>query len=63
MIPMNDKQREDVIKFLYDIAKLTYTGLIIGGIISPKGLLWIHIVFGICISLVLFAIAYLLRKE
>ncbi|MDR4507030.1 MAG: hypothetical protein MRJ65_02120 [Candidatus Brocadiaceae bacterium] len=60
---MNEKQREDVIKFLYDIAKLTYTGLIIGGIISPKGLLWIHIVCGACVSVIFFVIAYTLRKE
>ena len=49
---MNEKQREDVVKFLYDLAKLTYTGLIIGGIISPKGLLWIHILFGVCASII-----------
>jgi len=60
---MNEKQREDVVKFLYDLAKLTYTGLIIGGIISPKGLLWIHILFGVCASIIFFVIAYRLRKE
>lgn len=59
MWPMIKKHRENFSKLLYDMVKLTYTGLIIGGIISPKGLLWFHIEFGIFASILFLVVAYL----
>ncbi len=60
---MTKKQRENFSKLLYDMVKLTYTGLIIGGIISPKGLLWFHIVFGVFVSILFLIVGYILDKK
>ena len=63
MWPMTKKHRENLSKLLYDMVKLTYTGLIIGGIISPKGLLWFHIEFGIFASILFLVVAYFLDRK
>ena len=47
---MTKKQREDISKLLYDLIKLTYTGFIIGSVISPKGLNILHVIHGISLS-------------
>lgn len=60
---MTKKQREDISKLLYDLVKLTYTGFIIGGIISPKGLNLFHIILGASISVLFFITAYWLSKK
>lgn len=60
---MTKKQREDIAKFLYDMVKLTYTGFIVGGIISPKGLNTFHIILGISISISFFIAAYWLVER
>lgn len=60
---MTKKQRENISKLLYDMIKLTYTGLIISGIILPKGLLWFHIAFGIFASILFLAVAYYLDRK
>ena len=60
---MNKKQKEDVVKLLYDLVKLTYAGLIVGGIISPNGLHLAHVGVGFIISLLLFSVAYWLGKK
>lgn len=60
---MNKEQRNDIIKLLYDMIKLTYTGLIIGGVISPKGLLPLYIVAGFLVSIAYFSLAYWLRRK
>ena len=60
---MNKEQRSDVVKFLYELAKLTYTGLIIGGIISPKGLLPQYVLSGFIVSIAFFILAYWLRGK
>lgn len=60
---MNKEQRSDVIKLLYDMIKLTYTGVIIGGIISPKGLLFPYVVSGFIASVIFFVVAYWLRRK
>ena len=49
---MTKKQREDISKLLYDLVKLTYTGFIIGSVISPKGLNTLHVILGISLSMV-----------
>ncbi|MFH1097359.1 MAG: hypothetical protein ABH886_03035 [Candidatus Desantisbacteria bacterium] len=38
MLIMNKKQRESTAKILYDLAKLSFTGLAIAGIIQQKEL-------------------------
>ena len=60
---MTKKQREDISKLLYDLVKLTYTGFIIGSIISPKGLNLFHIILGTSISVLFFVTAYWLSKK
>lgn len=60
---MNKEQRNDIIKLLYDLIKLTYTGLIIGGIISPKGLLFTYVVSGFIVTFIFFVLAYWLRRK
>ncbi|UJS16909.1 MAG: hypothetical protein L3J17_13475 [Candidatus Jettenia sp.] len=61
---MTKKQKEDITKFLYDMVKLTYTGFIVGGIISPKGFNLSHIVLGLSISISFFVVGYWIsRKE
>jgi len=60
---MTKKQREDISKLLYDLVKLTYTGFVIGGIISPKGLNTLHIALGISISIMLFISGYWFSRK
>lgn len=60
---MNKEQRNDIIKLLYDMIKLTYTGLIIGGVISPKGLLFNYVVAGFIATFIFFILAYWLRRK
>ncbi|WP_295100686.1 DUF6722 family protein [uncultured Candidatus Kuenenia sp.] len=61
---MNDKQRENISKLLFDLVKLTYTGIIIGGIILPKGLNLTHIILGVMLSTAFFGVGYwFTRKE
>jgi len=61
---VNDKQRENISKLLFDLVKLTYTGIIIGGIILPKGLNLTHIILGVMLSTAFFGVGYwFTRKE
>ena len=62
-ISVTKKQREDIAKLSYDMIKLTYTGFIIGGIISPKGFNLLHIIFGLSLCMVFFVIGYWLAKK
>ena len=60
---MTEKQREDISKLLYDLVKLTYTGFIIGSVISPKGLNKLHVILGISISIVFFVVGYWFSRK
>ena len=57
------KQRSDIAKLSYDMVKLTYTGFIIGGIISPSGFNRLHIVFGVSLSVVFFIIGFFFTRK
>ncbi len=62
-VNVTKEQRKDIAKLAYDMIKLTYTGFIIGGIISPKGLNLFHIILGASISVLFFVTAYWLSKK
>lgn len=60
---MTKKQREDISKLLYDLVKLTYTGFIIGSVISPKGLNTLHVILGISLSMVFFIVGFWFSRK
>ena len=60
---MNKKQRESTAKVLYDIVKLSFTGLIIAGIIPGKEISALPLIFGSSLAILAFAIAYWLERK
>ncbi len=60
---MNKKQRESTAKLLYDLVKLSFTGLIIAGIIPGKLISSVSIIIGVVVLLLAFSIAYWLERK
>ncbi len=60
---MTQKQRESVAKYLYDVSKLSYTGLVLYGFLKEGGPNFIPILVGAFSGTVAFLIAYSLEGE
>ena len=60
---MTQKQKEGVAKYLYDVSKLSYTGLVLYGFLKEGGPSLIPIVVGAFTGTVAFLIAYSLEGE
>ena len=60
---MTQKQRESVAKYLYDVSKLSYTGLVLYGFLREGGPSIIPIIIGAICGTVAFLLAYSLEGE
>ena len=60
---MTQKQKESVAKYLYDVSKLSYTGLVLYGFLREGGPSIIPIVIGAICGTVAFLLAYSLEGE
>ena len=60
---MTQKQRESVAKYLYDVSKLSYTGLVLYGFLKEGGPGIIAIILGAFLGIVTFLIAYSLEGD
>ena len=60
---MTQKQKEGVAKYLYDVSKLSYTGLVLYGFLKETGPTMIPIVVGFFCGTVTFLIAYALEGD
>jgi len=56
------KQKENISKYLFDISKLAFGGLVIGGFIKSNGVASWVIFAGAIFSLLIFILAVLLDK-
>ncbi|MBI2089927.1 MAG: hypothetical protein HYT78_14515 [Deltaproteobacteria bacterium] len=60
---MTQKQRESVAKYLYDVSKLSYTGLVLYGFLKEGGPRLIAVIIGVLVGSLAFLMAYLLEGE
>lgn len=60
---MTQKQKESVAKYLYDVSKLSYTGLVLYGFLTESGPSLMPIVLGLFFGAVTFLIAYALEGD
>jgi hypothetical protein len=60
---MTKKQTESVAKYLYDISKLSYTGLVLYGFLKEGGPSLLVIIFGLFCASVAFLTAYALEGD
>jgi len=60
---VTQKQKDSVAKYLYDVSKLSYTGLVLYGFLKESGPSFIPIVMGAFTGTVAFLIAYSLEGE
>ena len=60
---MTQKQKESVPKYLYDVSKLSYTGLVLYGFLREGGPSIVPIFMGAICGTVAFLMAYSLEGE
>ena len=60
---MTQKQKESVAKYLYDVSKLSYTGLVLYSFLKESGPGLIPIVLGIFFGATTFLVAYALEGD
>ena len=60
---MTEKQKKSSVKYLYDVSKLSFTGLVLYGFLKETGPSIIPIVFGFFCGPVAFLIAYVLEGD
>lgn len=60
---MNKKQRENTAKLLYDLVKLSFTGLIIAGMIPGKVVSILPLILGSVLAISAFTTAYWLERK
>jgi len=60
---VTQKQKESVAKYLYDVSKLSYTGLVLYGFLKEGGPSIIAIVTGAVCGAVTFLVAYSLEGD
>ncbi|MFH1562050.1 MAG: DUF6722 family protein [Nitrospirota bacterium] len=60
---MNKRQRESTAKLLYDLVKLSFTGLAIVGIIQSNKLNLLSLLLGLSLAIIFFTIAYWLERK
>jgi len=60
---VTQKQKESVAKYLYDVSKLSYTGLVLYGFLTESGPSLMPIVLGLFFGAVTFLIAYALEGD
>ena len=60
---MTQKQRESVAKYLYDVSKLSYTGLVLYGFLRETGPRPVPVLIGALVGSLAFLMAYLLEGE
>ena len=60
---MTSKQKESVARYLYDVSKLSYTGLVLYGFLKEDGPSLIPIILGAFSGTVAFLIGYSLEGE
>jgi hypothetical protein len=62
-MPLTQKQKENIAKYLFDISKLSFAGIVVGRIIAREELLsWVFII-GIAFSVATFILAVVIDKE
>jgi len=60
---VTQKQKESVAKYLYDVSKLSYTGLVLYGFLKESGPSVIAIVLGLFFGAITFLVAYALEGD
>ena len=60
---MTQKQKDSVAKYLYDVSKLSYTGLVLYGFLKESGPSLMPIVLGLFFGVITFLIAYALEGD
>ncbi|MEW6740721.1 MAG: DUF6722 family protein [Nitrospirota bacterium] len=61
-MPLAQKQKENIAKYLFDISKLSFGGIVVGKIIAREELLsWVFII-GIAFSVATFILAVVIDK-
>lgn len=59
---LTKKQRENLSKAVFDLGKLTFTGLVVGTLLPDKKFTWLIFLFGCLFSLMCFVIGTYLDK-
>lgn len=62
IVDMNNKQRENVSKLMYDLVRFSFVGFIVGGIVTKEHVNTGHIILGLTVSVVAFSIGYFFDK-
>jgi hypothetical protein len=61
-MPLTQKQKENIAKYLFDISKLSFGGIVVGRIIAKEELLSWVLMIGITFSVVMFILAVMIDR-
>ncbi|MBI4645762.1 MAG: hypothetical protein HY738_03955 [Bacteroidia bacterium] len=60
---MKEKQKDNVVKFFYDLVKIIFAVTVIGPIAQPEQFSILKFIIGLVVSAMLFIFAYRLDKK
>ncbi|MFA4980370.1 MAG: hypothetical protein WC589_22870 [Sphingobacterium sp.] len=61
-MPLTQKQKENIAKYLFDISKLSFAGMVVGKFFAAESILSLDVITGIMFSFSIFVLAVVIDK-